>query len=68
MPEAEVLKFVVQMGLSGIFFWLFWVTNQRLQASEERHDADIKALYEMRVNELKLIAKLPTDLIGSKPA
>lgn len=68
MAEIEIIKFVMQMGMGGIFFWLFWVTNQRLQDQDEKHELDIKTLYEMRVNELKLFARLPTDLDGSIPA
>lgn len=68
MPETEMIKWVLQMGMGGIFFWLFWTTNQRLQDQDEKHDQNIRALYEMRIQELKLLARLPTDLDGSIPA
>lgn len=63
MPQ-EVVNLIAQLGIAGIFFYLYWITNQRLQQQEEKHDADIKQLYEMRVSELKLIARLPTNLEG----
>lgn len=62
MPETEIIKFVVQMGMGGVFFWLYWDTKKQLWEQDAKHDADIKQLYEMRVQELKLIARLPTDL------
>lgn len=64
MAETEMIKYAVQLGMGGIFFYLYWRTDQRLQEQDRKHDADIARLYEMRVNELKLFARLPTDLTG----
>lgn len=68
MPELEMLKFALQFGMGGVFFWLWWQDHQELKASNARHDAEIERLWTQRVNELKLMAKLPTDLDGSRPA
>jgi hypothetical protein len=67
MPETEMLKFVVQMGMGGVFFWLYYVTNKRLQEQQDQHDHDIDRLYNLRINDLKLFARLPTDLEGTPP-
>lgn len=64
MSEAELAKFVVQMGMGGIFFALYWITNKRLQEQDDKHERDIDRLYNMRINDLKWIAKVPTDLEG----
>lgn len=64
MPETELLKFAVQLGMGGIFFYLYWITREDLKKQNERHDADIKQLYEMRIQELKLLAGAKTDLAG----
>ncbi len=63
--ETELFKAVVQMGMGGLFFWLWWITNKRMQEQDEKHDQDIARLYEVRVQELKLFARLPTDLEGT---
>jgi hypothetical protein len=73
MPETEIVKFAVQLGLGSIFFYLYWRTDQRLQEQDKKHEADIARLYEMRIQELKLLAGAKTDLEGisgtySKPA
>lgn len=62
MPETELIKLAVQLGMGGIFFYLYWITREDLKKQNERHDQDIQRLYEMRVQELKLMARLPTDL------
>lgn len=64
MPETEIIKFVVQAGLGGIFFYLYWDTRAELRKQNEKHDQDIARLYDQRVQELKQIARLPTDLTG----
>ncbi len=65
MPEAEMIKFAVQAGMGGVFFYLYWMTNKRLQEQDDKHDQDIARLYNMRINDLKLFARLPTDLEGT---
>jgi hypothetical protein len=62
--ETELFKLTVQMGMGGIFFYLYWVTNKRMQDQDAKHDADIARLYGQRINDLKFLAKLPTDLEG----
>lgn len=64
MSEAEIVKFALQAGMGGVFFYLYWITNKRLQDQQDQHDRDIAALYGQRINDLKFIAKLPTDLEG----
>lgn len=64
MPETEMVKFAVQLGMGSIFFYLYWRTDQRLQEQDKKHEADIARLYDMRIQELKLMARLPTDLEG----
>jgi hypothetical protein len=64
MPETELIKFAVQLGMGGIFFYLYWITREDLKKQNERHDQDIKQLYEMRIQELKLLAGAKTDLTG----
>lgn len=68
MPELEMLKLALQLGYGGVFFYLFWVTNKRLQDQNDKHDADIARLNEMRIQDLKLMARIPTELEGSRPA
>ena len=65
MGPNEIVNLVAQLGMGGIFFYLFWVTRDELKKQNERHDADIKALYEMRIQELKLLAGAKTDLEGN---
>jgi len=64
--ENEVFKLAVQLGVGGIFFYLYWVTNKRMQDQDAKHDQDIARLYDQRIVELKLFARLPTDLEGVK--
>lgn len=61
MPQ-EIVNLMAQMGMAGIFFYLYWVTNQELKKQSEQHDQDIKQLYEMRIQDLKLLARGQTDL------
>jgi len=63
--ENELFKAVLQMGMGGLFFWLWWMTNKRLQDQQDQHDKDIALLYGQRINDLKLFARLPTDLEGT---
>jgi hypothetical protein len=66
--ETELFKIVLQAGMGGIFFYLYWMTNKRLEAQHDKHDQDIAALYAQRINDLKIMAKIPTELDGSAPA
>lgn len=68
MPEMEVLKGLLQVGQAGLFLWLYLRSEARREEQDRRHDADIKQLYEMRVSELKIVARLPTNLEGVPPA
>ena len=49
----EIVSLVGQMGMAGIFFYLYWRADQRLQIQGIKHDADIARLYDMRIAELK---------------
>lgn len=62
MGPNEIVNLAAQLGLGGIFFYLFWVTREELRQQNARHDQDIKQLYEMRIQELKLLAGAKTDL------
>lgn len=62
MGPNEIVSLAAQLGLGGIFFYLFWITREDLKKQNERHDQDIKQLYEMRIQELKLLARGQTDL------
>jgi hypothetical protein len=63
MPP-EIVNLIGQMGMAGIFFYLYWRADQRLQEQGAKHDQDIARLYDMRIQELKQMARLPTDLTG----
>ena len=60
--ELENIKTVLQLGQAAIFLWLFLRLDERLERRDARHDQDIQRLYDQRVQELRLIARLPTDL------
>lgn len=62
--EAELIKLGVQLGMGGIFFYLYWQTNKQLLIQNDKHERDIDRLYSLRVRDLQFIAKLPTDLDG----
>lgn len=62
---AAELPLIAQLGIGAIFFGLYWFTNKRLQEQQDKHDRDIDRLYNMRINDLKWIAKVPTDLEGN---
>lgn len=64
MP-VELLNLATQGAMAAVFFYLYWETNKRLQAQDDKHEKEIDRLYGMRINDLKLIAKLPTDLEGN---
>ena len=69
MP-SEIVSLIAQMGMAGIFFYLYWITRDELKKQNEKHDQDIARLYDMRIQELKQMARLPTDLTAdySMPA
>lgn len=64
MPEAELIKWALQFGAGGLFFYLFWETRREMREMDARHEQDIKYLYGRWLNDIKFIAKLPTDLEG----
>lgn len=68
MPEIEFIKGLLQVGQAGLFLWLYLRSEAQREAQARKHDADIERLYEMRVSELKLVARLPTNLEGVPPA
>lgn len=61
MP-IEVVNLVAQFGMGALFFYMFWDERKRTQQQDDKHDLQITALYNLRINDLKWIAKLPTDL------
>ena len=66
--ELEAIKTALQLGQAGIFLWLFLRLDERLEKRDAKHDTEIQRIQEQRIQDLKLIAKLPTDLVGSQPA
>lgn len=60
----DEIKMAVQLGQAGLFLWLFLRVDARAQAQAEKHDLDIARLYNLRIQDLKWLAKLPTDLDG----
>jgi hypothetical protein len=66
--EIESVKTALQLGQAAIFLWLFLRLDDRLEKRDAKHDAEIQRIQEQRVNELKIIARIPTDLQGSQPA
>lgn len=63
-----MIRGLLDIGQAGLFLWLYLRVDDRLEKQNAKHDLDIATLYGQRVNDLKLIARLPTDLEGSKPA
>lgn len=64
MNEFEAVKTLIQVGQGAIFLWLFLRLDARLEKRDEQHDRDIQRVYDQRVQELRLIARIPTDLTG----
>ena len=64
MNEFEAIKTLLQVGQGVIFLWLFLRLDARLEKRDEQHDQDIARLHDQRVQDLKLFARLPTDLTG----
>lgn len=62
MNEFEAIKGLFQVGQGLVFLWLFLRLDARLEKRDEQHDHDIQRIYDQRVQELRLIARLPTDL------
>lgn len=60
--ELEVVKTALQLGQAGIFLWLFLRLDDRLEKRDAKHDAEIQRIQGQRINDLKWIAKVPTDL------
>lgn len=60
--ELEAIETALQLGQAAIFLWLFLRLDERLEKRDAQHDQDIKRLYDQRVQELRLMARLPTDL------
>lgn len=60
----DEIKMAMQLGQAGLFLWLFLRVDARAQAQAVKHDLDIARLYNLRINDLKWLAKLPTDLDG----
>lgn len=63
MP-IEIVNLIAQFGMGGIFFWLYWDTRKRSMEQDDKHSRDVAQLYNMWLNDIKYIAKLPTDLDG----
>lgn len=66
MP-TELLNFFTQGALSVIFFYLYWKTNQGLEALREKYDVQIARLYELRITEIREFVRIPTNL-GEEPS
>lgn len=61
MP-IEIVNLIAQFGMGALFFYMFWDERKRTQTQDDKHDREIAALYNLRINDLKWIAKVPTDL------
>lgn len=66
--DVNMIQGLLNVGQAGLFLWLYLRVDERLEKQNAKHDADIANLYGQRVNDLKLIARLPTDLEGKSPA
>lgn len=64
MP-IELVNLIAQFGMGALFFYMFWDERKRTQIQDDKHDQQIAALYDMRINDLKWIAKVPTDIEGN---
>ena len=60
--ELEAVKTAIQLGEAGIFLWLFLRLDARLEKQNAQHDQDIARLYDQRIQDLKLLARTPTNL------
>jgi hypothetical protein len=63
MP-IEIVNLIAQCGFGAIFFWLFWEQRKRSQEQDDKYEKRIAGLYTLWLNDIKYIAKLPTDLDG----
>ena len=63
MP-VEVLNLIAQLGFGGLFFWLFLEQRKRSMEQDDKYEKRIAGLYTLWLNDIKYIAKLPTDLEG----
>jgi len=61
MP-IELVNLMAQFGMGALFFWMYWDERKRNQAKDDRRDQDIATLYRMWLNDMRGLAKLPTDL------
>jgi hypothetical protein len=60
--EIEAVKTVLQLGQAGIFLWLFLRLDDRLEKRDAKYDAEIQRIQGQRINDLKWLSKIPTDL------
>ena len=67
MPP-ELVSIVTQGAWGMVFFWLYWRTNEELLKQAQRHDQEMARLWELRIQELRLMARIPTNLEGVPPA
>jgi hypothetical protein len=63
MP-IELVNLITNLGMGGLFFYLYWDERKLRQAQDDKHDLEIKQLHEQRIQDLKLIYHMPTDLIA----
>jgi hypothetical protein len=66
--ELEAVKTAIQLGQAGVFLWLFLRLDERLEKRDAKHEADIQRIQEQRIQELRLMARIPTNLDGVPPA
>lgn len=66
--ELNVIRGLLDIGQAGLFLWLYLRVDERLEKQNAKHDVDIQRVNDQRVQDLRLIARLPTDLEGSRPA
>lgn len=62
--EVNVVRSLLDIGQAGLFLWLFLRVDARLEKQAAQHDQDIARLYDQRIQDLKLMARTPTNLEG----
>lgn len=67
MP-IEFINLITQGAMAAVFAYLFWEERKERQKMQIQHDQDINRLYNMRINDLKEMARIPTNLEGVPPA
>jgi len=62
--SPELLGLIGNGAISGVFAYLYWDLKKRYEALLTQRDRELARLYDLRIFEIKTLAKLPTDLEG----